>query len=179
MSPPKIRLGFDFDGVLVDKPPFIPQKFLEWLFKGGQEGLHYHFPQSQLAQTIRRFSHFYLLRPPLKKNIAFIKKLAQDKKYQLFLISSRYSFLEKETNTWLKKRGIINSFKEIYLNLKNNQPHLFKEKIIKDLKLDYYFEDDPLIANYLGQKLKKTRVCLIDSLDREELVKKFLPQFSK
>lgn len=149
----KIRIAFDLDGVIIDKPPLISKKLLEWLFRGGKrDGLHYRFPHSKLEQRIRKISHFYLFRPPIKKNIEFIRQLAKDKKYELYIISGRYSFLKKETKIWLEKRKIKDLFEGIFLNLKDEQPHLFKEKILKQIKPEVFVDDDSLLADYLVEK---------------------------
>jgi len=160
----KIKIAFDLDGVIIDKPPFVPKKLLEWLFKGGDGGkLFYRFPQSKLEQKIRKFSHFYLFRPPIGINIEFIKKLAAKGEYELYIVSGRYSFLAKETESWLKKKGINKLFKKVFLNLDDEQPHLFKEKKLREIEPDIFIDDDDLIADYLAEKLPKTRIlCRYD-----------------
>ena len=158
----KIKIAFDLDGVIVDKPPIIPKKLLERIFRGkSKNGLHYRFPYSRIEQRIRKLSHFYLLRPPIKKNIEVIRQLAKAKKYELYIVSGRYSFLEKETENWLEKRKIKPFFKEIYINLENDQPHLFKERILKELRPDFFIEDDKGILSYLRPKLKNVNFILI------------------
>lgn len=155
----KIRIAFDLDGVIIDKPPLISKKLLERLFRrGGKEGLHYQFPKSKLEQRIRKLSHFYLFRPPIKKNVEFIRNLAKNSKYELYIISGRYSFLEKETENWLEKRMIKDLFKGIFLNLEDEQPHLFKEEILKKIGAEVFVDDDYLLADYLTEKLKITKV---------------------
>lgn len=161
MTNATLKIGFDLDGVLVDKPPLVSKKIVESFFKGYRKGLNYRFPESVLEQKLRQASHFYFFRPPLKKNLRLVKKLHRQKRYQLYLISSRYSFLKDQTQNWLEKRGVAGFFEKICLNLRNEQPHFFKEKILEQLGLDFYFEDDPLIHSYLGKKLKKTKVCLV------------------
>lgn len=156
----KIKIAFDLDGILIDKPPFIPKKLLEWAFKGGNhDKLHYRFPKTKLGQWIRKISHFYLFRPPIKENIAFIKKIAREKEYELYIISSRYSFLKKTTEYWLKKRGIDGLFKKVFLNLNDEQPHLFKERVLKQLYPNIFIDDDNLIADYLEGKLTNIKIC--------------------
>ena len=158
----KIRIAFDLDGIIIDKPPFISKKLLERLFRGsGRKGLHYRFPKTILEQEIRKFSHFYLFRPPIWKNIEFIKELAKDKRYELYIVSARYSFIKNETWRWLEKRKINNIFKDVYLNTKDEQPHLFKERILKDLKPDIFIDDDNLMADYLAEKINDSKIyCL-------------------
>ena len=155
-----IKIAFDLDGVIIDKPPLIPKKLLERLFRGkNKNGLHYRFPHSKLEQKIRKLSHFYLLRPPIKKNIEFIRCLAQDKKYVLYAVSGRYSFLKKETENWLKKRKINGLFKEVFINLKDEQPHLFKERKLKEIGAEIFVDDDCLLADYLTEKCKIKIFC--------------------
>lgn len=158
-----IRIGFDLDGVIVGKPPLVPKGLIEFLTKKPTNAfLHFRFPKSCLEQHVRKFSHFYLFRPPLRQNIDFIKKL-NSKKYELYVISGRYSFLTFETDLWLKKRGLENLFKAVFINLGNEQPHLFKERIIKELNLDYFFEDDPDTVAYLGKKISRTKTFLVST----------------
>jgi len=155
----KIKIAFDLDGVIIDKPPLVPKKLIEWLFRGFKKnGLHYRFPHSKIEQRIRKFSHYYLFRPPIKKNIEFIKKLAKEKKYELYVISGRYSFLKEETEKWLKKRKIDSIFKQVFINLSNEQPHLFKEKKLKEIKAEIFVDDDYLIVNYLTDKISDCRI---------------------
>lgn len=175
----KKRVGFDLDGIIIDKPPLIPKKLIEWFFRGSQENLNYRFPKTKIEQLIRKFSHFYLFRPPIKKNIALIKKIHQQKKHDLYLVSSRYSFLQKETQFWLKKRKIDGLFEKIYLNTEDSQPHLFKEKKLKRLELDFYFEDDELIVDYLDRKLKNIQIFLVDDRGKHGLLKKFFSKYLK
>jgi FMN phosphatase YigB (HAD superfamily) len=172
----KIKIAFDLDGVIIDKPPLIPRKLIEWLFRGSWEsGLCYRFPTSKLEQRIRKLSHFYLLRPPIKKNVSFIKKIASYTNYELYVLSGRYSFLKGETEVWLQKRGLKRLFKQVIINLKNEQPHVFKERIIRKLKPDFLVDDDPPLTKYLNKKVKNISIfCFPDEVKelKEELFKK-------
>ncbi|MFC1624811.1 hypothetical protein ACFL15_00305 [Patescibacteria group bacterium] len=157
----KIRVGLDFDGVIVNKPPLVSKKMIEKLFKGGKKGLHWRIPSSELEQFIRKLSHFYLFRPPFKKNLELVKELGEKENIEVYLITSRYSFLEKETYRWLKKRKINDVFSKYILNLKDQQPHIFKKEALKELNLDYYFDDDPLIVDFLGKEIKDLKVFYV------------------
>jgi len=161
MAKKSLCLGFDLDGVIVDKLVLIPKILIEWSVKSCCGTDFYRFPKSQIEQRIRKISHFYLFRRSLRKNIEFIRKLKKQG-YKLYVISGRYSFLEEETMDWLKKKGLENLFEKVFINRENEQPHLFKEKIIKKLDLDYYFEDDVKTFKYLKERLAKTKVFLIN-----------------
>lgn len=162
----KIKIAFDLDGVIIDKPPLIPKKLLERLFRGKKVNhkLHYKFPKSKLEQIIRKISHFYLFRPPIKENINFIKNLAENPKYEIYVVSGRYAFIKGETEAWFKKRKVDGLFKQILLNAENEQPHLFKEKKLKELKAQIFVDDDELLADYLTDKLVNIKIfCLSNS----------------
>jgi len=159
-----IKIGCDLDGVIIGKPPLMSKKLLERLFKGGcGKGLHYRFPKNKLEQRIRILSHFWLIRPAIKKNVIAIKKLVKNKNVRIYAVSSRYSFLKKRTEQWFAKRKLNNLFEKFYLNIDDEQPHIFKEKMIKKLKLDYFLDDDPAIVKYLKRKVKKTEIVWVEN----------------
>src|SRR4030042_5821855 len=121
MGTEKIKIGFDLDGVIIGKPPFVPKYLMERLVRKKDHGLAYRFPKSKFERCVRWLSHFPLLRPPIKKNIKLIHELYRSKNYELFVVSSRYSFLEGRTKEWFKYYRLRDLFKEIYINLKNEQ----------------------------------------------------------
>lgn len=170
----KIKIAFDLDGVIIDKPPLIPKSLLEKLFRGCKNNrkLYYRFPKSKFEIFIRKLSHYYLFRPPIKENIDFVKKLAKNEKYQLYIISGRYSFLRLETNNWLEKRGLKGIFEEVFLNDDNEQPHLFKEKMLGKLKINIFVDDDDILVDYLVSKNLETKFfCFSKSLVNSSKVK--------
>lgn len=174
----KIKIGVDLDGVIINKPPFVPKAFIEKLFRGdGDKTLHYRFPKSKLEQKVRILSHFWLVRPVMKKNVALIKMLASTKNIELIAISSRYDFLKKRTKQWLQKRKLEDLFKKIITNTGNKQPHFFKESIINKVKPDYFIDDDQKIINYLQKKINTTIIIAVESDNSKslkELVNKLL-----
>jgi FMN phosphatase YigB (HAD superfamily) len=156
-------LGFDLDGVLIDKPPIVPKFALEALYGArANNGIKYRFPTTKFEKCIRWLSHAPILRPPIKVNVEYIKTLSKNKNYKLYIVSSRYSFLEDRTYRWLERNGIYSSFEEIYLNKEDKQPHVFKEEVLKKLKPDIYVDDDPLLSKYLKKKLSKTKIIHVD-----------------
>jgi len=157
MAMKTIKIGVDLDGVIVGKPIFIPKSFIEWLVKNHHSRLlNYRFPKSRIEKWIRQKSHHWTLRPPMRKNFIVVKSLANQKNMQIFIISGRYSFLEGKTKEWFKRNGFVCTPERIFLNVNDEQPHYFKEKIIKKLDLDYFFDDDPKIIQYLKVKIKNT-----------------------
>lgn len=155
MAGKRIRIGFDLDGVIIGKPFFIPQILMEKLVRRKVDHqLEYRFPESKYERLIRYLSHHPLFRSPINKNIELIRELSKSDRYELYVVSSRYSFLEGRTKEWFKYYKLRNFFKEIYINLKNEQPHLYKERMINKLKLNAFIDDDKPLLEYLKRNVK-------------------------
>ena len=161
-----MTLGFDFDKVFIDYPPFIPYVFVDYLYKGSlvfrknrtkDIVLHYRFP-GPFEQKVRILSHYPIFRHVIKKNIESLKRISGNKNYKTYLVSSRFGFLKNRTTTLLKKNKLENYFDGVYFNFENKQPHLFKEETIKKLKIDTYIDDDLDLALYLSKKIPTLKI---------------------
>ncbi len=164
-----MKIGFDLDRVFINYPPFVPGFVIDYLYKNhGTKKLSYRIPTSPFEIFIRRVSHWWGFRPPIQQNIDYLNSLAKSGKHELYLISSRYSFLKPQTEYILKKYGLFGSFKKIYLNLQNEQAHEFKKRIIEDLGIDVYIDDDADLINFLASTKTKTKLfhcCLPHHLE--------------
>jgi hypothetical protein len=148
------RIGFDLDGVIIGKPPFVPIFLMDLLVRSHEnKELSYRFPNTRFERFVRWFSHHPIFRPPIKKNINLIHELYKNKNYELYVVSSRYSFLEKRTKQWFDYYCFDGLFKKIYINLKDEQPHLYKEKMINNLRLNVFIDDDLLLLEYLKKRI--------------------------
>lgn len=147
-----MNIGFDLDKVLINYPPLVPARLIDLLYKEKSNGiLKYRIP-SKPEQSLRLLTHLSILRPPIKKNIEFIEKLAKENTNHYYLISSRFSFLKKITNSIVKKYRFDKIFKGVYFNFQNKQPHIFKNETIKKLKIDRYIDDDLPLLRFLAKK---------------------------
>lgn len=157
-----MKIGFDLDGIFIGTPPLVSRKLLERFYKAKTNGrLRYRIP-SRPEQLFRKATHLPFLRPPIKENIAFLRSIAK-KKHKLYLISSRYKFLEKETTNFLKKQGLDKLFDGIYLNYNNEQAHIFKNNVIKKLQLDMHIDDDTALLNFVAKENPKTKFFLLNN----------------
>lgn len=159
-------IGFDFDKVFIDYPPFLPYSLIDYLYKGSlvfrknrtkNVVLHYRFPGS-IEQKIRIMSHYPLFRHLIKENVMELKLLAEQKHYKTYLVSSRFGFLKKRTELILEKYKLKKYFDGIYFNFDNKQPHVFKEETIRKLKIDKYIDDDLDLALYLSKKIPRITI---------------------
>lgn len=169
-----MRIGFDLDRIFINYPPFIPSKFIDWVYRNHNHHLSYRVPTSKLEIAIRKLSHWAIFRPAMRENIRFVQELSRNKKYDLFLISGRYSFLYDQSQKLLKQYGLIDPFKKIYLNKNNEQAHLFKEKIIKREKIQLFVDDDADLINYLAEHCPGLKVCLCRPPLQLDTVRQFL-----
>ncbi len=151
-----MTIGFDLDRIFINTPPFIPGDLIAKLYKKKDNGeLLYRIP-SRPEQLFRRATHIPVLRPPIEDNLAFLKQISK-KSNQLYLISSRYKFLEGATNQVIKKYGLNEIFDGLYFNYDNQQPHVFKNTVLKSLKLDIYIDDDLSLLQFVAKGNPKTK----------------------
>jgi hypothetical protein len=152
-----MNVGFDLDKIFINTPPFVPSKIIDFFYKEKVDHkLRYRIP-SRLEQILRIISHYPLFRQPIAENMNFINKLALAKKNKYYLISSRFGFLKKRTDTLIKKCRFDKIFNDMYFNYDNKQPHEFKNEIIKKLDLDILVDDDLQLLEYLTDKNPKTK----------------------
>lgn len=151
-----MRIGFDLDKVLVDYPPLVPTTIIDKFYKKKSNGeLLYRIP-SKPEQYLRLITHQRYLRPPIKENLSFLQTLVKKGQHDYYLISSRFGFLEKITKKLVKRLKLDEVFQDIYFNFDNKQPHLFKDGLIKKLKIDKYVDDDYHLISYLAKNNPKS-----------------------
>jgi hypothetical protein len=132
------KIGIDFNGVLA----------ANWLLSITKNtGLNLFVPKTKIEKFGWNLIHLTSLFPA--KGVGKLKEMVNTGNYEFFLISGMFDFMENWLewflNTW-KLNGLFNS---VYLNRENKLPHEFKAMKIRQLKLDYYIEDDVEIAKYL------------------------------
>jgi len=167
-----MNIGFDLDKVFIDFPPFIQDKLIDRLYKQKSDGILLYRIPSKPEQIIRIISHLPIFRPPLTKNIKFIKDLTKKKNSnnKYYLISSRFGFLKKTTEALIKKHGFNEIFDTMFFNFENKQPHLFKHEIITKLRIDRYVDDDLALLEFLNKKNKKTKFFWLNN-NSEKIIK--------
>lgn len=173
-----MNIGFDLDGIFIDTPPFISRKLLEHFYKTKSRGkLVYRIP-SKPEQLFRKLTHLPFLRPPITKNIAVLKKIDK-KKNKVYLISSRYNFLERETARFLKQYKLDSIFDGMYFNYNNQQAHIFKDEIIKKLHIDMHIDDDLSLINYVAKENPKTKFFWFNETEEKTPLAKNVTKIAK
>lgn len=148
----KIAVGLDFDGVVAYNPFRIVRPIAAFvkakLF--GVKKLKFFYPKFKWQQILWVIAHESSVFP--SPGINLFKKMVEDKQIEAHLITARYSFLDNHLNRWLRRNKLQHLFKTINLNKDDEQPHLFKEKIIKKYNLDYFIEDNFDIVKHLNRR---------------------------
>ena len=152
-----MNIGFDLDKIFIDYPPLIPNAIINRLYKQESNSVLLYRIPSTAERMVRILSHHPLFRPPITENINYVKNQALENKNKYYLISSRFSFLEKNTTNLIKRYSLDKIFNAMYFNYSNNQPHQFKDEVIKKLDLDMYVDDDLQLLEYLVDKNPKTK----------------------
>ena len=137
------RVGIDLDGVLALQSMkglwFHLRKLKELLLRKSSVK-NYYLPQGSLEKQIWKTINQY--RKPYKDNNGLLKKVCELPNIELYLVTSRYSFMKAITNDWLNKYQFITYFKKIIENEKDQNPHDFKVNVVNQLQLDYFIDDD-------------------------------------
>lgn len=150
-----LRVGFDLDGVLLYNPARIARPlivFVKKLFFKRREKIFY-IPSSSSEKLLWHLLHksSLFIAPGLNK----IKELVKSGKIKAYIITARYSFMQEDLDYWLEKMEAKKYFKGgCFTNKKNKQPMRFKERIIREQKLDIFVEDNWDIVTYLRDKFK-------------------------
>ncbi len=164
-----MNIGFDLDGIFVSLPPILPTWVIERLYREkNQKKLHYRMP-GEIEKRIRILSHVSILRPPLTKNILFAKNLSRNEKYTFFLVSSRFGFLKEQTEKIVKNYGIDSIFDKIYFNYDNEQPHIFKNRVIKKMKISLFVDDDIYLLRFLAKENPQTKFFWLNNTQQGKL----------
>ncbi|MCX7956215.1 MAG: hypothetical protein N2593_03900 [Patescibacteria group bacterium] len=137
-----LKIGFDMDGVLLYNPAriFRPIIFFLKKFLLKRDVNKFYYPKTKLEKLIWIFLHKTSLFP--QSGIKEIKQLIKEKKIKAYVVSARYESLEKDFWYWVKKIDKEKLFSSYYFNKNNEQPYIYKAKMIKKLKLDIFVEDN-------------------------------------
>ncbi len=153
-----LRVGFDLDGVLLYNPARITRPIIAFIKKNifSKKTNNFYLPKSKIEKWCWHIFHksSLFISPGLNN----IKELVKKEKIEAYIITARYSFLKDDFENWLKKIEANKYFKGCYYNKKNEQPHIFKEKMIKKLNLDIFVEDNWDIVRYLNPKFKNEKL---------------------
>jgi uncharacterized HAD superfamily protein len=155
-----IRVGFDLDGVLLYNPARIVRPIISLMKKKkvliDRDELEFYVPKPGLGQFFWELFHksSMCLAPGFKQ----IEQLKNQQLIEPYLITGRFAHLKKDYLKWKRKMKADQLFAACYMNNHDEQPHLFKERMIKELNLDFFIEDNWDIVQHLNQNLGQKQV---------------------
>ena len=148
-SSQKIKIGFDLDGVLLSNPSRVLRSLISRSKKAHlfpRQELEFYHPDSLLEKTLWRLVHKSSFR--LAQGFEELERLTHEhNKFELYIISARFACLKTDTAKWQKIVNRANIFKAMYFNEQDEQPHLFKKRMLQTLALDYFVEDNWDVVN--------------------------------
>lgn len=152
-----IKVGFDLDGVLLYNPVRIYRPVVSFIKRRilKRKKTRFFVPTSPWQQTLFRFFHLssFFVAP----GFARIKELADAGVIEPYLITGRFAFLKSDLDHWLRKMKADQVFKACYYNSENEQPHLFKARMIQTLDLDMFVEDNWDIVERLNRIVRPSK----------------------
>lgn len=170
-----LRIGFDMDGVLLYNPGRIIRPFISSLKRLllMKKKLTFYYPKTPYEKVFWRFVHkSSIFNAP---GLSEITKLVHEGKIEAYLITARYNFLGSSVENWVKKNKLETTFKGVFYNSKDEQPHKFKEHMVKKLGLDMYVEDNYDIVNHLSETTSAEVLWIYNILDRGTVFPKKFP----
>ncbi len=158
-----LRVGFDLDGVLLYNPIRIARPLIALLKRKKiciqREELEFYVPQTRREEFIWEVFHLSsLFVAPGYKRIAQLK---QQNKIEPYLVTARFAHLNKDFQRWKRRMKADEVFEQTFLNLKNEQPHEFKQRMLKELDLDVFIEDNWDIVHYLDQQFDQKKILWV------------------
>lgn len=180
MTKKPIRVGFDLDGVILYNPARIVRPITKFIKK---QVLHqknvtaFYIPKTKLERAIWHIFHYssIFVAPGFDQ----IRKLTKAGVIEPYLVTARYSFLERDLRVWLQRLQIDSFFKGVYFNELDEQPHLYKERVIKNLKLDFFVEDNYDIVRHLEHSIPTKIIWIYNIFDKQLTSKVKVPNLSQ
>lgn len=153
-----LKVGFDLDGVILYNPVRVLRPLSAVLSKliFKKKTTSFFIPQSPLS----KFAWFLLHKSSFipARGLDDLKKLVQEGKVEAHLITGRYASLSNDFESWMKAINSNHIFASKSHNIKNEQPHIFKQSMIKKLGLDIFVEDNWDIVKELKVQSSKFKV---------------------
>lgn len=169
MKKKRIKVGFDLDGVLLYNPARIFRPITvgikSILKSNSKKKTHFYYPKTILEKWIWLIVHWSSLF--IAPGFDQIQKLTKNGKIEAYIITSRYDCLKNDFKRWLKKMDAESHFHATFHNKNNLQPHVFKEKMIKELDLDYFIEDNWDIVQHINKTTKAKGIWISNALDKD------------
>lgn len=162
-----LRVGFDFDGVILYNPlrvirPLMSYLKLKKVVKRDQ--LVFFTPHTSWQSAAWWLAHQSSLFPA--QGLNKLRPLIASGQIEAHLITGRYPQLAADVHRKLRLFGLTDIFASVNTMPTVQQPHMYKEEMIRLLKLDIFVEDNYDIAAYLTGKSTAELFWVSNALDK-------------
>lgn len=153
----KLKVGFDMDGVILYNPFRIARAPLDFINRltSRKEALSFFYPRSPYTKMLWRLVHLSSLF--VAPGYEDVKRLIDGQKMEGYIVTARYNFLRDDFEKWLIKLKAHNQMVASFHNENDEQPHLYKERMIEKLELDVFIEDNWDIVSHLNKRFAKKK----------------------
>ena len=175
-----ITIGIDFDGVLAYNPFRVIRAPVTAIKRNilGEKKTHFYIPQTRPEKILWTILHESSILPA--QGVELLKQLIEEKRVEAHLVTARYSFLQANLHSWLDNHELKEYFETITINTHDEQPHLYKSKIVTKEKFDYFIEDNLDIVKHFEKNKTQTSVLWIyNLLDKHYPYKLKFPNLEK
>jgi hypothetical protein len=161
-----ISVGIDFDGVLAYNPFRViraPITFVKRnVFKNKKT--EFYIPQNGIERTVWKVLHESSIFPA--QGVGRLQRMVDDGIIEAHLVTARYSFLRDNLFKWLDKHQMKELFTSITINDHDEQPHLYKARVINENHFDYFIEDNLDVVDHLIKTTNTNVLWIYNILDR-------------
>lgn len=166
MSHKPVRVGIDFDGVLAYNPFRIARAPVTYVKRHllGVRKTKFYIPKTGLEKFIWAVLHESSIFPARGMNL--LKKSIQEKRIEAHLVTARFAFLQPALDRWLTRHQAAQIFTSITMNEYDEQPHMYKARIVAERKFDYFIEDNFDIVSHIAPKSQTRILWIYNILDR-------------
>jgi hypothetical protein len=152
----ELKVGFDLDGVILYNPARIIRPIMHTIkssiFK--KKKVSFYVPKTKLEEFIWYLAHksSFITAPGLDE----LKDALSENKFKAYIVTARFHSLRHDFLGWMKRINADQYFAGYFHNQEDEQPHIFKKKMIEKLNLDVFVDDNWDIVQYLKKEFAGT-----------------------
>ncbi len=162
-----IRVGFDLDGVLFYNPLRFVRKPIELVKKHilHKDTQKFYVPKTKIEKALWKLIHMSSVNPATGWEM--IRKMKEDGLIEPYLITARFACLENDFIRCLDRIEANQYFAGTFHNAQDEQPHLFKERMIKSLGIEFFVEDNWNIVDHLNKNTDAKVLWISNFMDND------------
>jgi hypothetical protein len=167
MAKKALKVGFDLDGVILYNPARIIRPLVAAFKKQflKKKKVSFYVPQGKWEQLIWHWFHKSSLF--IAPGFGDIEHLSKRNFIEPYIITARYNFLRHDFEQWIARMRARTYCVDCIHNAEDDQPHLYKEKMVRKFDLDVFVEDNLDIVRHLQKSFpNKDIIWIYNILDR-------------